>query len=135
MSLFEWDDSFSVKVEMLDNHHKTLFTILNNFYDESQKTDDYQALAKVFHKVLDYTQMHFKIEEYYMKKYEFPTFDKHKALHEDLVKRAIALYDDIKGGKPGAKETAITFLKDWLEKHIKGVDTKYSSHLNKNGMH
>ncbi|MDH5325276.1 MAG: bacteriohemerythrin [Gammaproteobacteria bacterium] len=135
MSMLEWDDSYSVKVEMLDEHHKTLFKIVNRFYETAKNNSDIATLTEIFKKVLDYTQMHFKIEEYYMKKHEYPTYDKHKQIHEDLVQRASSLHDDIQSGKVGAVDNACTFLKDWLEKHIKGVDTQYGPHLNRAGMH
>lgn len=134
MAVLKWDDSYSVKVTMLDDHHKTLFSIVNRFYDVSQKTDDKNELCEVFKRVLDYTQMHFKIEEHYMQKYGYPDFEGHKKRHEDLLKKAASLYEGIEAGTKGIKELAVAFLKEWLEGHIKGTDTKYSSHLNKNGM-
>ena len=30
--------------------------------------------------------------------------------------------------------TVLNFLKDWLITHIKGVDQKYSAHLNQHGI-
>ncbi|MDH5326727.1 MAG: bacteriohemerythrin [Gammaproteobacteria bacterium] len=135
MEKINWDKSYSVNVDMLDTQHQNLFAIINKFYDVVQAKKDTSTLSTVFKQVLDYTQTHFKIEEHYLKKYGYPDIEKHMLLHSTLVDRAQTLYSDINAGKSGAAENAIGFLKDWLEGHIKGVDTKYSSHLNQHGMH
>ena len=134
MSAIKWDASYSVNVNMFDSQHQNLFAIINKFYDLASTTKDSHALSAVFKQVVDYTQTHFKIEEHYLQKYQYPDVEQHKELHRNLVDRANALYTEITEGKAGAADSAIVFLKNWLEGHIKGVDTKYSSHLNQRGM-
>lgn len=39
MELFKWYKTHSVNNEELDNHHKTLFNILNKLYENCMGTD------------------------------------------------------------------------------------------------
>lgn len=129
MAHIVWDESFSVDVELLDGQHQLLFKIINRFYDAWERNETTETLSKLFHEVLDYTHMHFTIEEVLMKQGEYPDLDNHKAAHQRLVEQASKLYDDIQRGGADAGKNAVAFLKDWLEKHIRGTDKAYSPYI------
>lgn len=126
MSTLTWDSSYSVGVELLDGQHQLLFQIINRFYNSMERNDPSEQQERYFHEVLDYTEMHFRIEETFMKQAQFPDLEAHIGVHKKLLDEATELDTSLKAGTPGAGEKAVQFLKDWLEKHIKGMDTKYT---------
>lgn len=126
MSVLKWDESYGVGVELLDGQHQVLFQIINRFYASMERDDPAETQEKYFHEVLDYTEMHFKIEETFMKQANFPDLEVHQELHRKLIEQARELDTSLKAGVPGAGNKAVQFLKEWLETHIKGCDTKYS---------
>lgn len=121
-----WDESFSVDSELLDGQHQLLFKIINRFYDAWERHEGADTLSRLFHEVLDYTHMHFTIEEVLMKQGGYPGLEAHKLAHKRLVEQAKELYDDIRRDMPDAGNHAVAFLKDWLEKHIRGIDKQYA---------
>lgn len=129
MSALTWDSSYSVGVELLDGQHQVLFQIINRFYNSTERGDPSEQQEHYFHEVLDYTEMHFKIEETFMKQAGFPDLDTHIGVHKRLLAEAMELDKALKAGVPGTGEKAVKFLKEWLEKHIKGMDTKYSPYM------
>ena len=133
MSYIQWDDTFSVGVELIDGQHQILFKIINRFYDATERKENQTALSKLFNDVLDYTAMHFNIEETMMKQCAYPDIAKHHEIHQRLIERATEIQQDIDRGVAGAPHTAMKFLKDWLEQHIKGNDKQYTPYMTKLG--
>lgn len=129
MTTLTWDETFAVGSELLDQQHKILFQLINRFSAAVEREANTAELSKIFSEVLDYTETHFSMEEQLMKRFEYPDRENHMAIHSRLVSDAKSTYEDIKAGKKGAPKSAIDFLANWLEKHIKGTDTKYSSYL------
>ena len=60
-----------------------------------------------------------------MQLYHYPDFAKHKAEHDALVKQVVALQTEFNGGRATMAVQVLHFIKDWLEKHIKGTDVAY----------
>ncbi len=133
MPYINWDPSFSVGVGPLDGQHQTLFQIINRFYDAMEMHAPQAVLSAIFGEVLDYTNMHFKLEEAIMRRYSYPGFERHRQYHQQLVARAVAIKSDIDAGQRDAPRDALRFLTDWLEKHIKGCDVDYSPYMSKLG--
>ncbi len=131
MGFITWDNSFAVNDELLDGQHKILFQIINRFHDAVQRQEKTPVLTKLFDEVLDYTSMHFSIEEQVMKQAAYPELTTHQEIHGRLLADARDLQAKIRGGNAQAAGDAMNFLKNWLEKHIKGTDTKYSPFLSK----
>lgn len=129
MIAIKWDESFSVGVETLDRQHKLLFALINQFHRAVEAKEDTPKLTSIFSQVVAYTGMHFSKEEEMMRQANYPDLENHMVLHARLVEEAKKNLEEIQSGKNGACENAVGFLANWLEKHIKGVDTKYAPHV------
>ena len=134
MKYLEWSDKFSVNIEELDNQHKNLFGMINTLHDAiiSRKTS--KAHEDIIKYMMQYAQVHFKTEEEYMKRYEYPFFQNHKTEHNIFSGKALELQERLeKGGFILPLET-LNFLRDWWKEHILSSDKKYSKYFKEHGL-
>lgn len=129
-----WKDEYSVGVKTLDDDHKKLIELVNQF----KTAYDYQT-SEEFEKeslnaLVNYTKFHFNREEDLMEKNEYPDIVAHKKQHQQMiaeVERFVAKYNE-QGHE--ALEEVSDFLSAWLINHINGTDKQYSQHLNERGV-
>jgi len=58
----------------------------------------------------------------------------HKAIHKKLVDQVLDYQKKLIAGDPTVSINLMTFLKDWLTSHIKGIDTKYVHFMKEHGI-
>ncbi len=136
MPLMEWNPKLSVGVNQFDNEHKQLLAMLNQLFDASQAGSAKDVLGKILDGLVAYTQTHFANEERYMKMHNFADYAAHKAEHDALAKQVLAV--QAKYHQPGPSAAlgmeVLTFLKNWLTKHIQGSDKKYTPFMLEHGV-
>lgn len=85
-----WKDEFNIGVEIIDNEHKKLFSILNRMF--SYKTDDAkrqwvcQEGIKYFK---DHAMKHFTDEEQYMASIDYIGFETHRHVHDNFRQKTL----------------------------------------------
>ncbi|MBI5816099.1 MAG: bacteriohemerythrin [Nitrospinae bacterium] len=129
--LLEWDDDvFSVGVPEMDRQHKKLVDIINEMHHQVRTGGSHANIGSVLDGLMEYAQTHLKNEEAFLRKNNYPDFDTHKKLHENLLAKAGRLYGKFKAGDTALATDIMMFLKDWLVHHIQGVDKKYGVYIN-----
>lgn len=130
----EWKEEYSVGIDSLDQDHKKLISLLNQFitaYDYAM-SESYEREA--LEDLIAYTKYHFKREEGLMEENEYPDVVEHKAQHKKMfaqVEKFVELYNE-KGHD--ALEEISEFLTHWLINHINGTDKAYTKHLTERGV-
>lgn len=134
MSLFIWDDKYSVNIKEIDEQHKKLVGMLNDLHTSmlGGKTND--VLKKTLNDLVEYTTYHFKTEEQLFITYKYPKYVEHKESHKNLTNKVLGFYSDLESGKKMLSVELLFFLKDWLVNHILGEDKMYSKFLNDKGV-
>jgi len=127
--MFEWKSDYAVNIPSIDGQHQNLFAIGRDLYAAMSAGQGKAALGKILEKLVQYTAMHFAHEERLMQKHRYPDFAKHKAEHDALVKQVVAFQAEFSAGRSTMAVPVLQFLKDWLEKHIKGSDLAYAPYL------
>ena len=135
MALIDWNDDFSVKVKSIDQQHKKLLGLINDLHSAMKQGKGKNAVNKIVHEVIVYTQIHFSHEEDLMKKLAYPDYLKHKAQHDALVKQVTDIEENLNAGKVVLSQDVLTFLKKWLIEHILDSDKNYSAYFNSNGIY
>ena len=104
---FGWKDIYSLDNQKLDDEHKTLFkiaeeafavvepelkhekikNILNKLYEYMKvHFSGVHGVADIgFNKLYEYMKVHFSHEEEYMQEINYPQFEIHKEIHENIV--------------------------------------------------
>ena len=91
-------------------------------------------IIKNLSKLIEYTVSHFATEEALFDKHNYPEKDAHKEIHKKLVAQVVEFQKQFESGEKDISLELMEFLKDWLIKHIKGTDKKYSSYLQSKGV-
>lgn len=134
MALITWSDTLSVKVKQFDDQHKKLVDMVNQLFDAMKTGKGSQVMGDILKQLIAYTQTHFAAEERLLKQYAYPDFEAHKKEHNTLVMQVLDLQKQFQEGKPVLTQNIMTFLRDWLSKHIQGDDKKYGVFLNGKGV-
>jgi len=130
----KWKDEYSVGITHIDQDHKKLISLLNQFtvaYDHAMS----EAFEKeALEELINYTKYHFDREEKLMSDNDYPDFDAHKAKHQEMIEQVgsfVELYNE--KGHDALKEIS-EYLTVWLINHINGTDKEYSQYLNERGI-
>lgn len=134
MTAITWNDSLSVKINSIDDQHKKLIEMINNFYDNINKHSNNELILNLVNGMKKYTIMHFSMEERYMVQYKYPYYEQHKKEHEQFIAKVGALEEKLKKGQIIVSFEITSFLKDWLKQHIMKTDKQYSDFFIKHGI-
>ena len=135
MSLLAWSSVFSVGVTEIDNQHKKLVDMANRLNDAMKAGQGKEAIGKVLNELVSYTATHFAYEERLMDQHKYPMSPEHKQEHKDLVKTVLDFKAKFEKGDAALTAEIMTFLRDWLTKHIMNSDKKFGKDLNTKGVH
>ena len=99
-----------------DAQHQVLFGILDQINTSG-------AGSTVFHRLKDYSENHFSLEERYMAELNYPDREEHIRAHNRFRSEVLEL---LESGHPDrvSREIIATFLTEWLNRHIFGTDKK-----------
>jgi len=124
MSLFTWSDKYLVGNVEMDNHHKTLFNILNRLYESSLITDSSNSFDTILEELISYSKYHLIAEEQYMIDKGYKDIYRHIIENEEFTDMAL----DIKRNKDDDdKELCrelISFFGKRLLQHVMVEDKK-----------
>ena len=132
--LFPWKDAYSVNIGIVDSQHKVLVDLLNELHQAMMTGKGKEQLGNILFKLIKYAQGHFKAEEALMQSKQYPDFANHKAEHDRLTKTVMDFQAKFSKNEVGLTMEVMDFLRDWLMKHIMGVDKKYGPFLNAKGV-
>lgn len=129
MALLTWNDTYSVKVDAMDEQHQKLFGLINGFYDEIGNQSQDKLIFDLIAGMKAYTILHFNEEEQLMQQCNYPGLALHKKEHADFINKVSDLEEKLKSGKMIISFEITNFLKDWIKKHIKESDQQYSAYM------
>ena len=129
-----WDEKYGVNIEVIDQQHKKLFTLLGDLYDGMGKERSADVLGRIVAELAQYAVEHFATEEIFMRQYDFPGLAKHKKEHEAFKEKVGAFQKDFAAGKATLSMEVLSFLTAWLDHHILKVDQAYAPFLNEKGV-
>ena len=132
---YPWNETYSVKNELIDSQHKQLFEYINNLIHACRAGLSRTELQKAIGFLENYTIKHFFEEEQIQKKSGFAGYENHKKIHDGFKETVKALGHELilKGISPGLVEKLRHELGDWLVTHIKIQDKLLAKHLADSG--
>ncbi len=128
MSIISWSDKFSIGVEKIDEQHKALFSLINNLHSVITGVHPKQSISSSINDLISYTEYHFKEEEDYMFNTDYPKFEQHKKVHDELREQVVNFKLEFDEGRGDAGKF-VEFLYDWLTRHIMDQDKKIGKYM------
>ncbi|MFZ2726672.1 MAG: bacteriohemerythrin [Methylococcaceae bacterium] len=126
----EWTDELSVGIEEIDAQHKVLVGLVNRLYEETIAHQGNSAvLDEILNQLVEYTIIHFAVEESLFRIFDYPAAETHTHHHEDLKKQVLELQRKVKHGEATVNTELLLFLKRWLQNHIIVEDKLYGPFL------
>lgn len=130
---FRWTPEYSVGIQAIDDQHLELVNILNRLFVAVSKREGEKVIAEILDALLNYTQVHFALEERLLQQAKYKDFDAHKQEHRKLLDQLDKLCKKHLLEERPIYFEMLNFLKIWLREHILGVDRLYSAALQEAG--
>jgi hemerythrin-like metal-binding protein len=134
MALFNWTPKMSVGIAKIDKEHQGLFDIMNQLHEGMLAGRGNDTLRPVLANLGQYTKVHFGDEEALLRLHGYPRFAEHLKLHEIFRAKIGELETQVKAGTVALSVSTLDFLRDWLSKHILGIDMQYKDFLTSKGV-
>lgn len=128
-SLVLWSDDLSVGIQEIDEQHKILVDLLNELHTAVCEHKGSSVCRSILDRLVEYTRVHFAVEESLMRILGFPGHDDHKHEHELLTQQVFDLLHKLDSGKTAISFELFHFLKIWLTKHIQEGDKQYARYF------
>jgi len=120
----EWIPEYSVGNKDLDEQHKVLFSMINDFFHQDNK----QAATSLFQNLASYIDLHFDSEECLLRQINYPDTEEHIKQHGELRDKFQLLEAKLDNYDMDVHHKIALFLYNWLAKHILKADMEYKSY-------
>ncbi len=134
MAFFDWNETLSVKIKTIDDQHKRLIDLINDFYDCINNRSNNESISRLINGMKNYAMMHFVKEESLMKQYKYNDYELHKKEHDEFIMKVVDFEEKFNSNRLIVSLEITRFLKDWIKKHIQGTDMLYSDFFIKKGV-
>ena len=123
-----WTPEMSVGIDSLDNDHKTLISLLNEYVEATDTDEGLMVTDAIFSSLMSYTKYHFDREEKIIEACGYADLESHHELH-DVLRQKVLDYRDKQVLSRGTEMTdeVREFLSSWLQEHILKCDMDYKS--------
>jgi hemerythrin len=122
----EWTPNLTVGVEHIDEQHKTWFKKANELFEAGKERRAKEYINQMLDFLDEYTKMHFRDEEAYMAKINYPELEAQKKAHESFINDLAKLKSDYNqnNGNVLVIINANNMVLKWLTNHILNMDKK-----------
>lgn len=127
--MIQWSDDLKVNILSIDKQHEQLVKMIKGLDEAMRQGKGRENLTVLIKNLISYSSSHFKTEEDYFERFEYPEAGAHKKEHSEFAKKVNAFKEDFEKGNVGLSIQVMNFLCDWLKNHIKGSDRKYGAYL------
>lgn len=127
----EWDDNLRTGIKIIDDQHRELLVMLNRLSRfRCGKESFFEALEELY----EFVDIHFKTEESYMVKLNYPEYVEHKATHDELIEKLNVIQEKIDNSQNVCDigDEIFHVVEDWILAHYTNEDIKLAGYIKKN---
>ncbi len=122
-----WSPVFELGLEPIDTHHRNLVELINDFHIAVESHLDDEVLVRIFHRLREYGDYHFRVEEAMMIHADFPGAEAHLAAHRSYRENIATLEMNVIRDHRVSQQV-LAYLKHWWEQHILVIDREMANH-------
>lgn len=127
--LIRWNSTYELGIKEIDEQHIKLVDIINDFYNAFATAQAHEKIGEIINELVNYTIFHFTAEEEIFMNSNYPETDNHKKIHKEFVDELKRYHQEVKDGNMTTTYDLMTYLRDWLIKHIMGTDRTYLPYI------
>lgn len=128
MSYIDWTDTLSIRVPEMDNQHRQLVQMLNEFHDAMKAGNGRNTVGPIVTRLINYAKTHLANEEKFLESINYAFINSHKTEHRRLTEQVLDLQAKFNTGDMTVAPKLMNFLRDWLVNHIQKVDRMYGDY-------
>jgi hemerythrin len=122
-----WDPKYNLGIPIIDEQHRGIVTTINSLHFGIQNNFINSTFAAIVQMMMDYTKIHFEIEEAFLETINYSQAKEHKELHNILLDQLVSTGKQSLSNKD--PKQFMDFLKSWWINHICDEDLKYKDYL------
>jgi len=126
-----WEE-LSIGNPDVDEDHQSLLEIYNELVDLVQINQSRENFARILSMMTDYSLIHFRKEEKYMKNLSYPELNEHKKNHNSYIYTVSMYNTQLLDTNPPDPIEIVKFLKTWWTNHILQLDLQYENFKREN---
>ncbi len=119
-----WDENLSVGIDVIDEHHRYLFDLINDLYDVVSQKLGSREVARLIKALDAYARIHFRAEEQMMNHYGYSDIDHQLSQHHAFEEKIAEFYEELHDNPFVAQFDVLSYLREWLIHHIHVEDIK-----------
>jgi len=131
--MFEWNDVYSLEIDIIDKQHKKLFEIgrkLVKLAEKKENPNRLDAISDLINELIDYSVYHFNTVEALYEKYGYKNTNDHKEKHEEFINYLKNIrFTEVLIDEDKFINEILKFIGVWILKHIKKEDMAYKDFL------
>lgn len=125
MPFAEWDHRYETGIETVDEDHRQLIELINDFHDLLLQGGSRAEVIDLLGVVYANFKLHFLTEEDFMRSTDYPDFRTHKADHDRLLEEFNDISACYEEGRYFNKPlTLAEHVKNWFDTHFFDMDRK-----------
>lgn len=132
--LCRFTKSFDVQVEKMNDDHSRIFDYINQVNKMVKENKEMTEVLSGMRQLLSFTEEHFQREEQLMITHNYPGLSVQQGAHIKFIEKIKEIISTVESGEEVDLIDIMVFLRDWLIKHIQGIDKKYGDFLNECGV-
>jgi hemerythrin-like metal-binding protein len=130
MMIAVWSTDLETGYDVVDDQHRNLFRMINEMYEAMSQGKEEKLIARLLSELSAYTIDHFEAEQRLMQKSNYPDYESHKALHDELRIKVKNMLDGHNTNRKLLSGEFALFLASWLNKHIRVEDQRMIAWFN-----
>ena len=128
--MIQWDESYRLGIDTIDEQHKKLFDIAEEAEEMMQLPDyldKYDEIVNILNELRDYVKYHFEQEEKLLLEIQYKQFFAHKVAHNDFIDYIYSQdLADIDEHQTERGLKLVEMLIDWLVDHVLKRDKEWA---------
>jgi hemerythrin-like metal-binding protein len=113
-----WDEKLSIGIDVIDEHHRYLFDLINDLYEVVAHKRGAREVARLIKSLDAYAKIHFRAEEQMMNHYAYERIDRQLSQHHAFEEKIAEFYEELHDNPFVAQFDALIYLREWLIHHI-----------------
>ncbi len=119
-----WDDSLKIGIDVIDEHHRYLFDLINDLYVVVVNKHGAREVARLVKSLDAYAKVHFRAEEKMMAHYGYAGTSHQIGQHHAFEEKVSEFYEELHANPLVAQFDILSYLRNWLISHIRVEDAQ-----------